>query len=344
MAEALSVAVLGGGSFGTAIANIIAENGNKTSLWMRDEERAERCQENRENPEYLPGHELHPELVVTSDVIACVEGCDLITISVPSKSFREVARLIAPHIHENAIVISTTKGIEGNSFLLMSQILEQELHHVRIGVLSGPNFAKEIIQKQYTGSVIASEDESVVKCVQRVFASETFRIYRNKDRYGVELGGALKNIYAIISGLASALGCGSNTQAMLLTRSLAEMRRLATVLGADSMTFLGLSGVGDLILTCTSNLSRNYRVGYALGEGKGLGQTLDEIGQVAEGVNTLKIVKQKADSLGVYMPLVTGLYEIIFENQNIPDVVKRLMTGEMSSDVDIQGGIKWTND
>lgn len=341
MTNALTVAVLGGGSFGTAIANIIAANGNKTYLWMRDEERADRCQENRENPEYLPGYELHPQLVVSSDLTQCVKGCDLVTISVPSKSFREVACRVAPYLRKNGIVISTTKGIEGDSFLLMSQILEQELNNVRIGVLSGPNFAKEIIQQQYTGSVIASEDETVVACVQQVFASDTFRIYSNRDRYGVELGGALKNIYAIITGMAAALGCGSNTQAMLLTRSLAEMRRLATELGADSMTFLGLAGVGDLILTCTSNLSRNYRVGYALGQGRKLDETLDEIGQVAEGVNTLRIVKGKADELGVYMPLVTGLYEILFENRDIPDVVQRLMTGEMSSDVDMQGGVKW---
>ena len=221
MPEALTVAVLGGGSFGTAIANIIATNGNKTYLWMRDQARAEICQETRENAEYLPGYSLHPNLVVTSDLLHCVEECDVVTISVPSKSFREVVRLVAPHIRPNTIVISTTKGIEGDSFLLMSQILEQELDNVRIGALSGPNFAKEIIQNQYTGSVIASEDDSVIDCVQQAFSSQTFRIYSNHDRYGVELGGALKNVYAIITGMAAALGCGSNTMAMLLTRSLA---------------------------------------------------------------------------------------------------------------------------
>lgn len=343
MTEAITVAVLGGGSFGTAIANIIAANGNKTYLWMRDEERAERCQLNRENPEYLPGHPLHANLEITSDLIGSVQNSDLVTISVPSKSFREVAHRVAPHIRPGTIVLSTTKGVEGDTFLLMSEILQQELNNVRIGVLSGPNFAKEIIQNQYTGSVIASEDDDVIHTVQKVFASETFRIYSNHDRYGVELGGALKNIYAIVTGMAAALGCGSNTMAMLLTRSLAEMSRLATELGANSMTFLGLAGVGDLILTCTSNLSRNYRVGYALGEGKSLEAALDEIGQVAEGVNTLKIVKEKADELNVYMPLVTGLYQILFDGRNILEVVQGLMTGEMSSDVDMQGGREWTS-
>ncbi len=343
MADPLRVAVLGGGSFGTAIANIIAANGHNTFLWMRDDERAMRCEQNRENPEYLPGYQLDPHLKVTSDLISCVEHCDVVTISVPSSSFREVAKLVAPHIKPDTILISTTKGVEGESFCLMSQILEQEMGDVRIGVLSGPNFAKEIIQNQYTGSVIASEDKTVIDCVRRVFASPTFRIYSNNDRYGVELGGALKNIYAIVTGMAAALGCGSNTIAMLLTRSLAEMSRLATALGADHMTFLGLAGVGDLILTCTSSLSRNYRVGFALGQGKKLEQILEDIGQVAEGVNTLKLVKEKADELGIYMPLVTGLYEILFDNRNIPEVVQGLMTGEMSSDVDMQGGIKWTS-
>jgi len=340
---ALTVAVLGGGSFGTAIADIIAANGNKTYLWMRDEERADHCEQNRENPVYMPGFTLDPNLKITADLLSCVEECDLVTISVPSQSFREVARLVAPHIRENTIVLSTTKGIEGEGFFLMSQILEQEMPKVRIGVLSGPNFAKEIIQKQYTGSVIASEDESVIDCVQRVFASNTFRIYSNQDRYGVELGGALKNIYAIVTGMAAALGCGNNTMAMLLTRSLAEMSRLASALGADPMTFLGLAGVGDLILTCTSNLSRNYRAGFALGQGKKLDDILEEMGQVVEGINTLKMVKKKADEIGVYMPLVTALYEILFQGRDIHAVVQGLMTGEMSSDVDMQGGIKWMN-
>lgn len=340
MTNSLKVAVLGGGSFGTAIANIIAANGHRTFLWMRDEDRAEKCQYERENPEYLPGFKLDDRLEVTSDVTASVEAADVVTISVPSQSFREVARLVAPHLQKDTIVISTTKGIEGDSFLLMSQILEQELRNVRIGVLSGPNFAKEIIQNQFTGSVIASEDDSVVQCVQKVFASNTFRIYANQDRYGVELGGALKNIYAIVTGMSAALGCGSNTQAMLLTRSLAEMTRLATALGANSMTFLGLAGVGDLILTCTSNLSRNYRVGYAIGKGESLASVLSDIGQVAEGVNTVKIVKRKADEMGIYMPLVTGLNEVLFERKDILTIVTGLMTGAMANDVDMKGGVE----
>lgn len=333
------VTVLGGGSFGTAIANIVSTNGHHAHLWMRDKDRALRCQQQRENAEYLPGYDLHEHLIVSSDLEACLLHCDVVVIAIPSKSFRDVARKVAPLIQPQTIVISTTKGIEEAGFTLMSQVLEQELTDVRIGVLSGPNFAKEIIQNQFTGSVVASEDDALCKNIQALFSSKTFRIYSNHDRYGVELGGALKNIYAIISGIAAAMGTGSNTMAMILTRSLAEMGRLARELGADSMTFLGLAGVGDLILTCTSDLSRNYRVGYAIGQGRALEDILQELGQVAEGVSTLKSVKAKAEELGVYMPLVTGLYGILFEKQDILTVVQGLMTGEMASDVDLQGGV-----
>ncbi|HWV13909.1 MAG TPA: NAD(P)H-dependent glycerol-3-phosphate dehydrogenase [Cellvibrio sp.] len=334
MQPGLTVAVLGGGSFGTAIANIIAHNQHTTYLWMRSEERAKACQEARENIHYLPGYRLADNLLITANLTLAVAESDLVFISIPTHSFRQVARLIKPLLRPNAIVISTAKGIEPEGFTLMSQILEQELPDHPIGVLSGPNFAKEIVKQQQTGSVIASDDERVISCVQQTLCSETFRVYANHDRYGVELGGALKNIYAIICGMAAALGAGQNTQAMLLTRSLAEMGRFAHVMGANPMTFLGLAGVGDLILTCTSDLSRNYRVGFALGQGKQLEEIVASLGQVAEGVNALKQVKQKADELGVYMPLVSGLHGVLFEKKSIAEVARGLMMGEQNTDVD----------
>jgi glycerol-3-phosphate dehydrogenase (NAD(P)+) len=177
----------------------------------------------------------------------------------------------------------------------------------------------------------------VVRCVQKILRSATFRVYANHDRYGVELGGALKNVYAIVCGMAAALGAGHNTQAMLLTRSLAEMGRFASAMGANPMTFLGLSGVGDLILTCTSDLSRNYRLGYALGQGKPLDEVVAGLGQVAEGVNTLQQVKRKADEMGVYMPLVSGLHAVLFEGQGIAEVARHLMLGEQNHDVEYIG-------
>jgi len=337
MTKLNTIAVLGGGSFGTAIANIIATNDFKTYLWMRDIGRAADAQEKRENSEYLPGYKFSNNLMVTSNFNEAVGKSDIIVISVLSESFRDIQKMVAPLVKLNSIVISTTKGIEHEGFTTMSQVLEQELSNVRIGVLSGPNFAKEIIQKQLTGTVIASEDKTVTDLIPQVLSSDTFRVYVNEDRYGVELGGALKNMYAIMAGLANALGVGHNSTAMLLTRSLAEMGRIATKLGANPMTFLGLSGVGDLILTCTSDLSRNYRLGYAVGKGKTIPEAMAEIGQAVEGVNTVKLVKQKAEELDVYMPLVSGLYAVLFEGQAISEVMKLLMVGEQGHDVEYSG-------
>lgn len=337
MQKELKVAVLGGGSFGTAIANIVACNNHATYLWMRDPLQAEKCQSERQNSRYLPGYSFNPNLVITADLALAVTDADLIFVSIPSHSFREITRKIKPILGAESVVVSTAKGIEPEGFTLMSQILEQELPGHPIGVLSGPNFAKEIVQQQQTGTVVASENETVIDMVQYALKSSSFRVYANHDKYGVELGGALKNIYAIICGMAAALGAGHNTQAMLLTRSLAEMGRFAQTMGANPMTFLGLAGVGDLILTCTSDLSRNYRVGYALGQGKNLDEIVASLGQVAEGVNTLRQVKQKADELQVYMPLVRGLYAVLFEGKAIAEVAHGLMVGEQANDVEFLG-------
>jgi glycerol-3-phosphate dehydrogenase (NAD(P)+) len=329
------VAVLGGGSFGTALANIIAHNGHITHLWMRTAEQVARCQSEGENSKYLPGYALDANLILTSDLAASLSDADIVIIAIPSHSFRSVAATIAPLVPASALVISTTKGLEGDGFTLMSEVLRQELPGHHIGVLSGPNFAKEIIQNQYTASVIASPVSDVRDILPKVLSSQTFRVYSNPDMFGVELGGALKNIYAVITGMAAAQGCGQNTLALILTRSLAEMSRFANKLGANPKTFLGLAGMGDLILTCTSDLSRNYRVGFALGKGLSLDEALETIGgQVAEGINTLKIVNEKARELNVYMPLVKGLHAILFEGQDIRLIVRGLMTGAAASDVE----------
>lgn len=334
MSSVDTIAVLGGGSFGTAIADIVASKGQPAFLWMRNPERAQLCQQSRENSQYLPGYTLHPLLTVTADLKSAVQDSSIVFVSVPSGAFREVARAVAPLLRDDAIVISTSKGIEAQGFHLMSEILAQELPGHPIGVLSGPNFAREIVQKQLTGTVIASEDPEVLKKIPSVLSSDTFRVYTNEDVRGVELAGALKNMYAIVAGMAAAIGVGHNSIAMLLTRSLAEMGRFATRMGANPMTFLGLSGVGDLILTCTSDLSRNYRLGYAVAKGKSVAQALEEIGQAVEGVNTVKLVKQKAEEMSVYMPLVSGLYAVLFEGKSIGDVMRQLMLGEQSKDVE----------
>ncbi|BBB26413.1 NAD(P)H-dependent glycerol-3-phosphate dehydrogenase [Amphritea japonica] len=334
MANKANVAVLGGGSFGTVIANLIGSKGEAVNLWMRNAERAEAINSTRENSRYLPGRKLSDSLYATSDLSLAVADADIIFVSIPSQSFREVIRQAKRFIRPEQIVVSTTKGIEANTFSLMSQILMDELPENPIGVISGPNLAKEIVQQQLTATVIASEDERVRSAVQEILHCAYFRTYASTDMYGVELGGTLKNIYAIASGLSAALGMGENTKSMLMTRSLAEMSRFAVQLGANPMTFLGLAGVGDLIVTCSSPLSRNYRVGFALGEGKSLEDAVTSLGEVAEGVNTLRYVKEKADEMEIYMPLVSGLYEVVFNGAPVSQVAKMMMLNTQSSDVE----------
>ena len=328
------VAVLGGGSFGTAIAHMIAENQHQVSLWLRNEERADEINLQRVNSRYLPELTLNPHIMATTDLAAAVSDADFVFVAVPSKSCREVARQLATCIAPSAALISLTKGIEAESFELMSQVLAEELPEHELGVMSGPNLAKEIADKQLTATVIASKSNELAESIQKLLHSSYFRVYSSQDMYGVELGGALKNCYAIMCGMAAALGCGQNTIGMLVTRSLAEMSRFAVRLGADPMTFLGLSGVGDLIVTCMSPLSRNYRVGFALGQGKPLDEIVAELGQVAEGINTLQLVKQQSDKLGVYMPLVNGMYDILYSGKGIDEVVGSLMLGEQNTDVE----------
>lgn len=332
--EVTKVAVLGGGSFGTVIANIAAENGHEVFFWMRNQEMAVEINQNNENTQYLPGYLLNERVRATSIMMTAVRDAEVIFVAVPSHSFRAVVRLMRHFAPSDAMLVSTTKGIEKNSFMLMSQVLRQEAPMARVGVLSGPNLAKEIARRDLTGTVIASEHISVRDTVKNVLACSYFRVYTNDDFFGIELGGSLKNIYAIIAGLAAAMGMGYNTNSMLITRSLTEMARFGREMGADPMTFLGLAGVGDLIVTCSTPLSRNYRIGYALGTGKTLDEAIKEVGQVAEGINTLKLVRQKADELDVYMPLAKALYQVIYENESIDGMISSLMQSEQALDVE----------
>lgn len=333
MKEQHPIAVLGGGSFGTALANLLAANGNPVRLWMRDATQAEQMRSSRENPRYLKGIRLLDPITPVTDLEATIAGCAMIFVALPSSALRTV---LEPHGAALAgkLLISTTKGIESGTFKLMSQILEELAPQARIGVLSGPNLAREIAEGALTASVVASEDEALCREVQAALHGRTFRVYASADRFGVELGGALKNVYAIIAGMAGAMGMGENTRSMLITRALAEMTRFAVKLGANPMTFLGLAGVGDLIATCSSPRSRNYQVGYALGEGLSLDEAVSRLGEVAEGVNTLKVLRARAEQLQVYMPLVMGLHAILFEGRSLSQVIEALMRGEPKTDVD----------
>lgn len=333
MTDQHPIAVLGGGSFGTAIANLLAENGQRVLHWMRDPQQAQAIRLTRENPRYLKGIKIHPGVDPVTDLAATLNACQLIFVALPSSALRQALQPVAEQL-SGKLLVSTTKGIEAQSFLLMSQILEDIAPQARIGVLSGPNLAREVAEHALTASVIASEDEDLCQQVQAALHGRTFRVYASGDRFGVELGGALKNVYAIIAGMAAAMGMGENTKSMLITRALAEMTRFAVKLGANPMTFLGLAGVGDLIVTCSSAKSRNYQVGFALGEGLSLEDAVARLGEVAEGVNTIKVLKSKAEELQVYMPLVAGLHAILFEGRTLDQVIGALMRGEPKTDVD----------
>lgn len=333
MSKTTPIAVLGGGSFGTAIANLLAENGHTVWQWMRDPEQAESMRTQRQNPRYLQGIPLHPGLEPVTDLAATLQACELIFVALPSSALRQALQPQASTLAGKCL-ISTTKGIEAQSFKLMSQILEEIAPAARIGVISGPNLAKEIAAHALTATVVASSDEALCRQVQGVLHGQTLRVYASSDRYGVELGGALKNVYAIMAGMGAALGMGENTKSMLITRALAEMTRFAVRLGANPMTFLGLAGVGDLIVTCTSPKSRNFQVGWALGEGLSLDEAVSRLGEVAEGVNTLRVLKSKAEELQVYMPLVAGLHAILFEGRTLQQVIGVLMCADPKTDVD----------
>lgn len=334
MSDNNKIAVLGGGSFGTAIAQVLAGNGHAVTLWMRDGAQAEAIRESGRNDRYFPGLTLSPLVEPVTDIQATLESADVIFVALPSKAFRPFVATTRSFFRPGQIVISTTKGIEREGFRLMSEILVEALPQTHVGVLSGPNLAGEMMQKQLTATVIASPDAHVREEAQRLLGCGYFRVYANIDMYGVELGGALKNIYAVISGLAAALQVGENTKAMIISRSLAEMSRFAVALGANPLTFLGLSGVGDLFVTCTSSMSRNFRVGYAVGQGIPLEQAVAELGQVAEGINTLELVRDKAQELGIPMPLIRGLHEILYSDMTIQQVIKGLMTAAQNSDVE----------
>ncbi|MFN3714330.1 MAG: NAD(P)H-dependent glycerol-3-phosphate dehydrogenase [Alcanivoracaceae bacterium] len=327
-------AILGGGSFGTAMATILAEKGHDARLWVRDPETVAAINEQGENTRYLPGKSLPEGLKATESLEEALDGATLVFVALPSKAFADVLPQAREHIAAGTIVVSCTKGIHADGFLLMSQLLERDWPQARVGVLSGPNLAREVVEKRFSGTVIASEDAELCQRIQNAMSCSYFRVYDNHDRFGVELAGALKNIYAIATGMAAAIGVGENSSAFLITRSLAEMSRFAVRLGANPLTFLGLAGVGDLIVTCTSPLSRNYRVGHAIGQGKSVEQAVAELGQTAEGVNTVRLVAEKAAELGVYMPIAMGLQQILFAGKPMQTVIAALMGGEHNHDVE----------
>ena len=328
-----NISVLGGGSWGTVLAYLASLNGNYVSLWMRDKELVETINQSRVNQRYLPSLDLSSKVKATSD-IKDIENSDTVIFCVPSDAFREVSELASSYIQESSYLITATKGVEKEGFSLMSQILEEYYPANSIGVISGPNLAEEIAEGQLSGTVIASKDATLRDSVNKDLSNDFFKVYENNDPYGVEMGGALKNIYAIACGIADGLNSGENTIGMIMTRGLGEMGRLATDLGANPQTFLGLAGVGDLITTCASPLSRNHQFGKYIGKGLSVQAAKQKIGQTIEGLKTLKVVKNIADDHKVEMPIVDSLYKIIYKGSNLDGAIQNVLGQDRVKDVE----------
>lgn len=304
------VAVIGAGSWGTAVAALTAANAH-TVLWARDPDLARAIHSSHVNPRYLPDVGLPSELCSTSELPDAVAAASLVVMAVPSHGFRGVADQLATALAPGVPIISLTKGLERETHLRMTEVLGQVLPDSPYGVLTGPNLAAEVIGGQPTAAVVALGDEETARQVQRLMMSRTFRIYTSADVIGCEFAGALKNVLAVAAGVCDGLGYGDNTRAAMITRGLAEMGRLGVELGGQQMTFAGLAGVGDLVATCTSARSRNHAVGYALGQGRRLADILDDMAMVAEGVKTARPMVELAASCGVEMPIVDQVAELI---------------------------------
>jgi glycerol-3-phosphate dehydrogenase (NAD(P)+) len=326
------VAVLGAGSWGTVLANLLTNKGLDVHLWAHEPEVATAINETHENPVFLPGVKLHVALRASHDVATVVHGAPVICSVVPSHVCRTVLTSIAPHVGQDARLVCATKGIETDSLKLMGGVAAEVLPRNAFVALSGPSFAEEVQAGQPTAVVAASRDATAAKAVQQMFSTSTFRVYSSDDVTGVTLGGSLKNTVAIAAGMLDGLGLGSNPRAALITRGLAEMARLGEALGAQTATFSGLAGMGDLILTCTGALSRNRQLGVALAGGTTLSEYHATHRGVVEGVNTARAASKLAAQYGVDMPITRQVAAILFEGAAPRDAIRTLMERTLKSE------------
>ncbi|SES67251.1 NAD(P)H-dependent glycerol-3-phosphate dehydrogenase [Anaerobranca gottschalkii] len=328
------VTVLGAGGWGTALANVLAKKGFSVYLWVRRRELCEELTKIRENIKYLPGVLIPANVYFTTDLEEAVKDTNLVTVATPSSVMREMIKGISPYITPKTPVVSAAKGFEKGTLLRMSEIIKEELGKEHpVAVLSGPNHAEEVGRDIPTATVVASDKRVIAEYVQDIYMTPKFRVYTNPDVVGVEIGGALKNIIALGAGITDGLGYGDNSKAALLTRGLTEIARLGTAMGADTMTFAGLAGVGDLVATCTSKHSRNWNCGYQLGKGKTLETILNETNKVVEGVKAAEVVQALANRYNIEMPISREIYKVLYENKDpkeaVVDLMLRSKTNEM---------------
>jgi glycerol-3-phosphate dehydrogenase (NAD(P)+) len=330
----MQCAVVGAGAWGTAIADLLRRNGNDVSLWAFEQDVAKSISKHNENLRFMKGYHLAPGIRASSDLASVVHDAQLVVFATPSSVLRTVAASAASSIGNAVPSIVASKGIENATLALMTDVVTAEIPHSPVVALSGPSFAVEVIRCQPTAVVLASADERVAKSAQQVLNSPYFRTYSHTDVTGVELGGALKNVMAVATGVADGLGLGHNARAALITRGLAEMTRLGTSLGAQAATFAGLAGLGDLVLTCTGSLSRNREVGVEVGKGRPLADVLRGKETVAEGVVAAKSALALASRQGVIMPIVEAVNRVLFEGQHPREAMGELMTRELRTEAD----------
>ena len=335
--DKLKIGVVGAGSWGTALANLMASKGFAIDWWVYEKEVISQILEFGENQFFLPGIKLSSNLRPHNDLTEVVSGKDLLLVVVPSHVMRETTLKMASHVSKEAIIASASKGIENKTHLTMTGVLQETLPQIqpgRLAVISGPSFAREVAQNLPTVVTAAAKELEVAALVQQVLVTPYFRVYTSDDVMGAELGGSLKNVIAIAAGVIDGLQLGLNTRAALITRGMTEIRRLGLKLGANPRTFTGLAGYGDLILTCTGDLSRNHTVGKKIGEGQKINDILGEMRMVAEGVKTAKSAYNLSRKLGVDMPISHEMYRILYEDLDPKEAVYRLMTRDLKQELD----------
>jgi glycerol-3-phosphate dehydrogenase (NAD(P)+) len=331
------IGVVGAGSWGATLADLLASKGNRVDLWVFEEDLCKTIEETRENTFYLPGVRLSENLFPHNDLEKVVRGHDLLVMVVPSHVYRQVAAQMVPFLKPGATLISATKGIENESLLTMADVLKEVIPEslgVSVACLAGPSFAKEVAQRVPTAITVAADTMETAQELQQIFSTSYFRVYTSLDKTGLELAGALKNVIALAAGICDGLGFGANTRAAVITRGLSEIARLGMKMGANPMTFAGLSGIGDLVLTCTGDLSRNRTVGVQLGRGKKLKEILGEMRMVAEGVKTTRSTYFLAKRMGVEMPICEQIYQVLYEDKDPRLAVVALMERDLKHELE----------
>ena len=329
------ISVMGTGSWGTALAILLHNNGHQVMLWSAHPEKAVCLNETREDPKKLPGIKIPEGIAITSDEKTALDSPDIVVFASPSAYMRAISRRLSPLVRQGQIIVNVAKGVEENTLMPVCDIIKEEIPQADVCVLSGPSHAEEVSRGLPTTCVVSARKKETAEYLQGLFMSPVFRVYTTPDMLGVELGGALKNVIALAAGTADGLGYGDNTKAALITRGIAEMARLGVKMGAKLETFAGLSGIGDLIVTCASVHSRNRRAGYLMGQGYTMKQAMDEVQMVVEGVYSAKAAKALAEKYNVEMPIIMEVNKLLFENKPASEAVKDLMQREK------QGEISW---